>query len=319
MMKAAATVAMALLAVCPFTRASAQADPDTVTNVYHLGPLVIHGRAEGLNLEGFMQQVQEDTSFLKAFLNMRYWPHAVESQLTVRNKGERETAVLYRQGRLLREGEQASLRVDSAGESGRLRDRKGEMRYLTAELYDDLFWPAGSWPADNSIATYRIGRRGGGRVEKYKEELKKFMFNPGQEIASVPLIGGKLALFDPAMLPYYDLGIDQAHRNGYPCWEFTAMAKDSVDGKRASAGATVIKSMRTWFDQRTMQVIAREYRIAHASVLLDFDIRIRVDNTVVGGELVPLLIHYDGDWNIPLRKREIVRFWLRMRDWSVAQ
>lgn len=317
-MKGPACVALALLAAWPFTQASAQADPDTVTNVYQLGPLVIHGRAEGLNLEGFMQQVQEDTSFLKAFLNLRYWPHVLESELSVRNKGEQETAVLYRRGRLLREGERAWLRVDSADESGRLRNRKGEMRYLTAELYEDLFWPAGSWPADNSIATYRNGRRGGGRIEKYKEELKMFMFNPGQEIASVPLIGGKLALFDPEMLPYYDFGIGQAHRNGYPCWEFTAMAKDSVDGKRASAGATVIKRMRTWFDQRTMQVVAREYRIAHASVLLDFDIRIRVDNTVVGGELVPLLIHYDGDWNIPLRKREMVRFRLWAREWSVA-
>jgi len=316
-MKAAACVGVALLAAWPSTQASAQADPDTVTNVYHLGPLVIHGRADGLNLEGFMQQVQEDTSFLKAFLHMRYWPHVVESQLSVRNKGEQETAVLYRRGRLLRSGERAELRVDSTSESGRLRNRKGEMRYLTAELYEDLFWPTGSWPADHSIATYQSGRPSGGRIEKYKEELKKFMFNPGQEIASVPFIGGKLALFDQEMLPYYDFGIGQAHRNGYPCWEFTAMAKDSVEGKRASAGATVIKSMRTWFDQRTMQVIAREYRIAHASVLLDFDIRIRVDNTVVGGALVPVLVHYDGDWNIPLRKRELVRFWLRMGEWEV--
>lgn len=293
----------------------AQGEVDTITNVYQLGALVIHGRAEGLDLEGFMQHVKEDTSFLHAFLNMRYWPHAVESGLAVRNKGEKERATLYRKGRLVRHGPQAELLLDSTAEGGRLRSRNGDMRYLTAELYDDLFFPKGAWKADNSVAAYRQGRKGAGRIEKYKDELKKFMFNPGQEIASVPFIGEKLALFDPEMIPFYDYSIENEHRNGHACWQFSAVARDSVGGKRADADATVIKRMRTWFDQGTMQVIAREYRIAHAALLLDFDIGIQVDNAVVGGVLVPTFIRYDGDWDIPLHKRELVRFWLKLDQW----
>jgi hypothetical protein len=318
-MRPAITAAMALLlALLPFTRAEAQADTDTITNVYQLGDLVIHGNAGGLDLEGFMQQVKEDTSFLHAFLNMRYFPHAVKSGLLVRNKGENEVATLYRQGVLLRTGMNAGLRTDSANETGKLRSHNGDMRYLTAELYDDLFWPPGQWKTDNSIAAYRRGERGGGRMEKYKDELKKFMFDPGQEIASVPFIGDKLALFDPEMVPYYDFSISTEHRNGHACWLFSAVAKDSLDGKRVDDDATVIKTMHTWFDQRNMQVIAREYRIMHASLLLDFDISIQVDNTVVSGELVPTFVRYDGDWDIPFHKRELVRFWLALGDWSTA-
>lgn len=308
-----------LLALASFVRVEAQSDTDTITNVYLLGDLVIHGNAQGLDLEGFMQQVEEDTSFLHAFLNMRYFPHAMKSGLLVRNKGENEMATLYRQGHLLRTGPNAELRIDSAAETGKLRTRKGDMRYITAELYDDLFWPKGQWPADNSIAAYQRGERGGGRIEKYKEELKKFMFNPGQEIASVPFIGSKLALFDPKMTPYYDYTINSEHRNGHTCWLFSAVAKDSLNGKRVSADATVIKTMHTWFDQSTMQVIAREYRIAHASLLLDFDISIKVDNTVVAGELVPTFVNYDGDWDIPFHKRELVRFWLALEQWKVER
>lgn len=295
----------------------AQPDTDTIVNVYQLGDLVIRGRAQGLDLEGFMQQVKQDTSFLHAFLNMRHWPHAVEGSLHVRNKGEKETAAMYRSGRLLRQGTLAELRVDSTAESGKLRDRKGNMRYLTAELYEDLFWPTGSWKADNTVATYRRGMRGKGRLERYKEELKKFMFNPGEEIASVPFIGDKLALFDPRMTPWYDYTIAQGFRNGRSCWVFSAVAKDSLNGRRADPDATVIKTMHTWFDQRGMQVIAREYRIAHASIPLDFDIRIRVDNLLSGSELVPTFIRYDGDWDIPLHKRELVRFQLQLSDWLV--
>ena len=318
MWQAITALVVVLFTTMPCTRVQAQVE-DTITNVYQLGGVVIHGRAEGLDLEGFMQQVKTDTSFLHAFLNMRYWPHTVESGLTVRNKGEKERGTLYRKGRLVRRGPQAELRVDSTAEGGKLRKRTGEMRYLTAELYDDLFWPKGTWHADNSIAAYERGRREKGRIEKYKEELKQFMFNPGQEIASVPFIGDKLALFEPTMAPLYDFVIDQAFRNGHPCWMFTATAKDSSDGKSAKESATVIKRMRTWFDQSTMQVIAREYRIAHASLILDFDISIQVDNTVIGDELVPTYISYDGDWDIPFHKREIVGFWLKMGEWSTSK
>ncbi|MBS1568021.1 MAG: hypothetical protein JST45_01130 [Bacteroidetes bacterium] len=314
-----AFLAVAMLAATPCAVLQAQVDGDTISNVYQLGDVVIHGRAPGLDLEGFMQHVKTDTSFLHAFLNMRYWPHAVESGLAVRNKGEKERATLYRRGRLLRNGPQAELHVDSVGENGKLRARDGTLRYLTAELYDDLFWPKNTWHADNTIAAYQRSRGGKGRIEKYKDELKQFMFNPGQEIASVPFIGDKLALFDPHMAPLYDFGIDQQFRNGRPCWMFSAAAKDSLDGKRADEDATVIKTMRTWFDQSTMQVIAREYRIAHASLILDFDISIQVDNALVNDELVPTLIHYDGDWDIPFHKRELVRFWLRMGEWRTDQ
>lgn len=306
---------MALMAGAPV---HAQED-DTLTNVYRLGAVVIHGRADGLDLAGFTEQVMQDTSFLHAFLNMRYWPHAVESGLTVRNKGEKERATLYRKGRLLRRGPQAELQMDSTAESGRMRTGTGAMRYLTAELYDDLFWPGGTWPADNTMAAYQRSRGGKGRIEKYKDELKQFMFNPGQEIASVPFIGDKLALFDPALAPFYVFSIGQDHRNGHPCWLFSAVAKDSLDGRRTDEDDTVIKRMRTWFDQGTMQVIAREYRIAHASMVLDFDISIQVDNTVVGGELVPTYIRYDGDWDIPMHKRELVRFWLKLGEWEVVK
>ena len=307
----------ALCTVLSFAAVRAQVGADTITNVYRLGDVVVRGRAPGLDLEGFMQHVKTDTSFLHAFLNMRYWPHTVESGLIVRNKGEKDKATLYRKGRLLRNGRQAELLVDSAAEGGKLRARNGDMRYLTAELYDDLFWPSGTWPADNSIAAYERGRGGKGRVEKYKDELKQFMFNPGHELASVPFIGGKLALFDERMAPLYDFTIAQEYRNGRPCWQFSAVAKDSINGKRADDDATVIKRMRTWFDQGTMQVIAREYRIAHAALVLDFDISIQVDNTVVNGELVPTFVRYDGDWDIPLHKREVVGFWLKMGAWEV--
>ncbi|MEO8067051.1 MAG: hypothetical protein ABI599_05095 [Flavobacteriales bacterium] len=75
--------------------------------------------------------------------------------------------------------------------------------------------------------------------------------------------------------------------------------------------------MSTWFDQETMQVLAREYHIAHDALFLEFDISITVENMWTQGTLLPVTVHYDGVWDIPLKKREIVRFDLAMDEWQV--
>lgn len=284
-----------------------------------LAEFVVHRQAEGFNLQGFMTQVMNDTTFYHAFLNTRYQPHQVFSALVVRNKKEKETASLYRSGRLTREGVYAELVLDSVAEHGRLREKSGDMRYLTAEMYDDVFFPESRYVASNRIADRTLELNRSSRFEKYKSELKKFMFNPGQEIASVPMIGDKLDIFDPEIAPYYDYLLDSDYRDGRSCWVFTALAKDSVNGKPADEDDTVIKRMVTWFDDENMNVLAREYRIAHRSIFLDFDISIRVENTIVNGELVPAQVRYEGDWDIPFKQREIVRFNLNYADWQPGQ
>jgi len=295
----------------------ASAQNDVIKHI-QLAEFVVHRQAEGFDLEGFMAQVMEDTTFYHAFLNTRYHPHALKSGLRVRNKDEKETASLYREAHLVRDGRTAELVLDSVRESGRLREHDGDMRYLTAEMYDDVFFPKGPYTASNRVSDRTIELDRSSRFEKYKSELKKFMFNPGQEIASVPFIGDKLDIFDPSMVPYYDYTLDSDYLRDHSCWVFTVVARDSVNGRPAHEDDTVIKRMTTWFDDGNMNVIARQYRIAHASLFLDFDITIHVDNAEVGGELVPTLVRYEGDWDIPFKKRELVRFHLAMSDWRIV-
>ena len=290
------------------------AQTDTLLKHITLDEVVISAQAEGFDVASFVHQVMTDTTFQQSFLNTRYHPHVLRSDLVVRNKKEKETATLFRRGRLLRDGIWAELVLDSVAESGKLRKRNGEFRFLTVEMYDDVFFPKGRFVANNSIGSREQAIDRSSRFDKYKSELKKFMFNPGQEIASVPFIGDKLALFSPEMEGFYDHRIWSDTRNGHLCWVFSSDADATAD-----TDDTVIKRMDTWFDQETGQVIAREYRIAHASLLLDFDITIRVDNTVVSGVLVPVFVDYRGDWDIPFSTREIIRFSLRMGDWQVAE
>lgn len=292
---------------------AAIAQPDTLRLQVTLDEVVISAQAQGFDVEAFIRQVQQDTTFHKAFLNTRFHQNRVRSGLRVHNKGEKETASLQRTARLLRLGPQAVMEMDSSVERGRLRDRKGEHRYLTVEMYDDVFFPQGVFLANNTVAARRLEVDRGSRFEKYKSELKKFMFDPGTEIASVPFIGHKLALFSPEMARFYQFRVWSDEKGGRPCWVFSADAHPEFRD-----GRTVIKTMDTWFDQGSGVVLAREYRIANSSMFLDFDITIRVQNTVLNGEPVPVRVDYDGDWDIPFRDREIVRFWLMYDDWQVV-
>ena len=285
--------------------------PDTLLKHVTLDEVVISAQASGFNVDAFVQQVITDTTFHKAFLNTRYYPHALVSDLDVRNKRETRSATLHRRGRLVRDRKYAELVIDSTAESGKLRDRKGEFRYLTAEMYDDVFFPKGRYVADNTVKHRQLDVERGSRFEKYRSELKKFMFNPGQEIASVPFIGDKLALYDADMAEHYNHRIWANVRDGVDCWVFSSEVREGHEGK------AVIQEMHTWFAQDGGQVLAREYHILHGSLILDFDIRIKVRNTLVNGSLVPLRIDYDGDWDIPFSKRELVRFTLLLSDWVV--
>jgi hypothetical protein len=139
------------------------------------------------------------------------------------------------------------------------------------------------------------------------------MFDPGTEIASVPFIGDKLALFSPEMAPLYNFRIWSDERSGRDCWVFSAEARPEYRD-----GRTVIKTMDTWFDKTGGEVIARQYRIVNSSLFLDFDITIRVQNKVLDGALLPVRVDYDGDWDIPFKSREIVRFYLEYSDWRVV-
>jgi hypothetical protein len=103
------------------------AQPDTLLRHIQLSEVVISARAQGFDVDAFVRQVRLDTTFHKAFLNTRYYPNQVRSALRVHNKGEKETASLFRSGRLKRSGPMAVLALDSVVESGKLRDRKGRV------------------------------------------------------------------------------------------------------------------------------------------------------------------------------------------------
>ncbi len=273
--------------------------------VVSLDEFVVSSANEGFDVDEFIEKVKNDTTFYQAFLNMRFYPHDIRGALTVYYKGEEAAE----RGSMQREAVQHLdsiqymwVEILSEDVQGRIRKRNGEWRYFTAEMYDEVFFPEKPRRVLPLIVKREQELQSGSRIEKHKSQIKRLMFNPGTEIENVPFIGDRLAIFEDHMIPYYDYALFQARRGDKDCLAFSCITKVGEEDN------TVIRDLTSYFDPDTYHVLAREYRLAYSNLLLTFDIRMEVDNALQQGILLPQKVKYDGFWNVPLRKAEIIRF-----------
>jgi hypothetical protein len=287
-------------------------EPDGVVKAVQLKEFIITAE-EGMDAQGFMDAVMIDSSFYQAFLNLKYFPHRMESFLEVRNKGEKEKANLRRRANQSLVSGKRTIEITSEIVSGKLYNRKGEHRYLTAQMYDEVFFPKEPESVSRNISKLEQEEVKGSKLEEYKSQLKKMMFNPGQEIVSVPFIGDKMDIFSPDMTEYYDYSVFSAYNpDSVWCYVFLVEAKPEF-----SKNKTVIKRMTSYFDKATMEVMNREYSLSNNTLFFEFDIWMKVDNKRIGKEVVPTRIQYDGEWDIPFKSVENITFDIRCSNYKL--
>lgn len=284
---------------------------DDIVKVISLDEFVVSAADDAFDVQSFVNKVRKDTTFYKAFLNLKYFPHDVQGRVTVYQKDESERGTMVRDAvQHLDAQEYMSVEILKEVSNGKIKKRNGEWRYFTAEMYDEVFFPSKPEKVSNRIDRFEQELTGGSRIDKHKGQLKRMMFNPGSEIDNVPFIGDKLAIFDDHMVPYYDYSIFSTTYEGDSCIAFSCFTKEGMKEE------TVIQDLTSYFDPNTMEVLAREYRLAHSTILFTFDISIEVINMKQEGWLLPQKVNYDGYWNVPFRKPEIIKFELNCSNYS---
>ena len=272
---------------------------------------VISAAIEDFDVEDFISQVVDDTTFYQAFLNLKYFPHEIEGDMVVYAKDDMEAATLQRTAnQYLTDEEIKWVDITNEKSNGKIKKKNGKWKYLTAEVYDDVFFPTHKHRVSNEMTKRDQELVTGSKLEKHKAQLKKMLFNPGQPIDNVPFIGDKLAIFSPEMIPFYDFSIflfDYA--DSIPCIAFSSYVKSGEEDE------VVIRDMTSYFHVDTREVIAREYRLAHETIFFDFDISIKVENKLQNEWLLPTHVFYDGWWDVPFKKPEIIRFNMKCRNY----
>jgi len=257
----------------------------------------------GTNVPGFIERVKADTTFYKAFRNLRILNYSTLNDIRMMDKKGKLKASLYSR---TRQHAWNGCRVTHKEEekfTGDFYDKKGKYNYYTAALYDGLFFSFDTVCGQhNRVKDAQLSIKGKSGIEKNKEQLKMLFFDPGSDIPGIPLMGDKVQIFDPGHAALYDFDIDIRDRAGVQCYVFSIKAKSNLSS--FEKGKIVIDEMITWFDYKSFEVLARNYSMSYNAGVYNFDVSMEVEMTHAGEYLVPSVIRYNGNWGVAFKKKE---------------
>lgn len=267
-----------------------------------------------LNVPGFINRIQNDTTFYKAFKNLRIIGYTSLNDIRMLDKKGNSRASLQSKTRQTVNSGCRSMQVMEEKVTGDIYDKKREWNYYTAEVYANVFFTKGQVCGENNIVKGdAISTKGKSGIEKHKEQLKMLFFNPGSKVNGVPFIGNKLGIFEENMVDHYDFEIDMDNYLGQNCYIFRASAKEHRGRKNDDV---VINQMTTWFNSQTMEIVARDYDMSYDAGVYDFDVRMEVQLAKFDDLLVPRLIRYTGNWHAIFKKRETGIFTATLFDFT---
>jgi hypothetical protein len=281
-------------------RLSAQQKIDSTVTVgkkaITLSEVVVNNK---LNVPAFINRIKNDTSFYKAFRNLHILGFTAINDIRMNDSDGKMKAGLHSTTKQIRSKNCRSMQTIEEQVTGDMYDENREFNYYTAKMYASLFFTKDSVCGEDNIVTGReFNTAGKTGMEKNKEQLKMLFFNPGKRINGLPFISNKTAIYDDELADKYDMSIDFDMFKKQSCYIFTQKVKPE------NKSDVVVDEMKTWFNDQTFEVVARNYTLSYSAGVYDFKVQMEVELTKFGEYLVPSLIRYIGNWKAIFKPRE---------------
>ncbi|HEY0066546.1 MAG TPA: hypothetical protein VGB46_04265 [Flavisolibacter sp.] len=283
----------------------------TLSKVTTLSEVVIRS---DLNVVEFLRRIKDDTTFYKAFKNLRVLGFTSLNDIRMLDKSGNVKASLRSKTRQNRSGGCRTMDVLEEKTTGDMY-KNGQLNYYTANLYASLFFTKGRICGENNIVkgVERDVRSAHG-MEKHKEQLKMLFFNPGKKIPGIPFIGNKIDIFDPEVSRRYNFSIDIEDMSGQQCYVFRIQPREDLSSSEKKD--IVFDNITTWFNSKTMEIVARNYDLSFNTPAYDFDVHMEVQMTKFGNYLVPQVLRYRGNWDVAFKPRERAVFTATLFDFK---
>ncbi len=277
---------------------------DQIYAVLLLDSVTVIAQQNKPDIKSMIAQTIHDTTFYRAFQRLRRVEYTFTSELYFYHPQWKPHTYMRSKRRQHIRNQIRTHDILEEYIHQNMVNLKSDYIFYTAKMYDRLFYintPV-SVPAiwtDNldDLPTPDT------RMEKYVLSLKKLLFAPGTKI-DLPLLGDKTAIFTEKHLDKYifTLVLD---RDSYPepVYKFKILADPSLP-----ENAMVIKELTTVFDQRTKQVLNRNYQLRYSTVLYNFDVSMYIQVEPSPSGYLPTRIKYEGWWKVPLKKPEWCKF-----------
>ena len=272
---------------------------------------------KGFDVTDFIKMTKADTSFHRAFKNLKMYPHTSSNTIEIFDKEWSEVGKINRHANHFSNGSSGWITITNEKTNGKVYRKNGTHKYFTAEMYDRVFFKKGEFPVDNTVETSysQESLKGLSTKDKYYEKLKTFMFSPGTKIKGVPFIGKKLDIFSDKMSRHYDFTIEKTFfKDTIPCYKFSCKKKPDVPEKKVT-----ITRLVTFYDRRTMNIIARTYALKDITPMFSFDMKMFIELNYDFGEYLPVTIKYNGEWDVPFKKGERIKFEMKCSEYRTIK
>lgn len=301
-----------LILISIFSFSSLNAQDTTVVwegKEYSLPEVFVGGSKEYVK---FLHRIKNDTTFYKAFRNLRILNFSAFNDIKMLDKKKNIKASLFSKTKQVRQNNCRKTEVLEERTTGDFYDKQKDYNYFTAELYASLFFAPTQICGENNIVSGKeISAKGKKGIDKHKEQLKMLFFNPGKKIQGIPFMGDKVNIFEPSAIQLYDFRIEQNDYQGKSALVFTARPKEDADKDKI-----VIDSMTTWFDLKTMNIMARTYTLSYKAGVYDFNVTMEVEMEQFGELTVPKVLRYNGEWDVVFKKKERAIFTATLFDFK---
>lgn len=258
---------------------------------------------KGIDVPSFLQRLKDDTGFYKSFKYLRTLHFkAINDIRMLDKKGNLKASLKSTTSQFIVDGCR-TMDVLEEETTGDFYDADKKYTYYTAALYASLFFTKGKVCGENDVVgkhAFSIREKKG--MDRHKEQLKMLFFNPGVPIPGIPFMGDKISLFDPEVTARYNMQIDFDTYLGEPAFVLHILKKEGLSYTEKKK--VVIDEMRTWFAQSDLSVLGRTYKMAYGNLFYDFDVMMEVQMSRVGNRVVPALLRYNGEWDVPFKKKE---------------
>lgn len=276
------------------------------TIVIDTSALVITKR--GLHEQDFINQILQDTSFYQAFHLLNSFSFLSEYNIKTFDKKGLVTAHIMKN--IFHDNTTGTYhqRVLKKSDSGQVYKSNGKYKLFTIQMFSYIF-------ENEKSSDFKSDVPLNGTEEGFKKKLEQLIFRPGTRIDGLPFISGKTEIFSPELRKYYTYKFSSAIYLGHiPVYRFECKVKPEF----ANNGSVMIKELTTIFDKKNFQILGRFFDMDYSNLLFSFDVRMNIQANYVGDQILPVLIQYAGNWDVPFKKKEISSFSVKLHDFKIA-
>ncbi len=271
------------------------------TKVYKgvlLSSVVIADMNKGFDVDAFIDRVQNDTTFYKAFKSLSLVSCTQYNDVQFFDKKGKQVSYYNGISKQVYDGQCRTMRNSNEKYSKNYFTRKNIPRRTTAQFYHKLFMIDEKRCNESDI----VGGKLSSSENKRINQLKKLVFKPGASISGVPGVGGKVGIFEKGRREQYNFSLKKELYNGEWCYVFKARPKKKYTRNN------VINYLNTWIRIQDQAIVRRNYSLSYNTLLYDFNVQMHVKLRTVGEKLVPYEVLYNGNWHVVSKKRERATF-----------